>query len=89
MISLETKPGTEVVCCASPARPSDCPTRLVIGRVYTVAGWTSELITGKPLVDLVENYHEEWAWGRDCFRLLDLAGLDALLTRRVEAATAQ
>lgn len=87
MIALETKPGTEVICIKSPTRSPRCPTALTVGRVYTVADWTTELMTGKPLVDLVENYHEEWAWGRECFRQLDIAGLDALLADHAKEPT--
>lgn len=85
MISPHTPPGTEVLCInAGPPRSAECPTRLIFGQVYRVKGWTTELMSEKPLVDLVENYHEDWAWEPECFRPLELAGLDALLDARVK-----
>lgn len=85
MIPLDTPPGAEVICIdASSPRSSECPTEIVLGAVYTVRSWTTEMMTGKSLVDLHENYHEEWAWNPADFRLLDLGGLDACLNSRVK-----
>ncbi len=84
MIPLNTAPGTEVVCIEASSSAPDCPTKLTLGMIYTVKGWCEEFMTNKPLVDLEENYHDEFAWSPEYFRLLDLAGLDALLEARVK-----
>jgi hypothetical protein len=80
VIPLGTKPGTEVICINAGGWSRRCPFRLREGAIYTVRGWTDELFTGNPLVDLVEVYHDEWAAEPWRFRLLDLAGLGELLS---------
>jgi hypothetical protein len=85
MIPIDTPPGTKVICINTRLRLAT-RAAIVCGQIYTVHGWTTEILTNKPLVDLVENYDEEWAWEPENFRLLDIAGLDALLDAREKGA---
>lgn len=82
MIPLNTPPGAEVICIDDANWSTRCPFQLRRGCIYTVRGWTNELFTNNPLVDLEEVYHEEWAPEPWRFRLIDIGRLDMLLDAR-------
>ena len=72
-------PGTEVVCIKTP-RPCGGAEKPQAGNIYTVNRWIF-LVDG-PAIDLVETIHPVFCDHPPNFRLLNLAGLDNLLTER-------
>ena len=79
MIPLNTPPGTEIVCIVDPECVNGyVPPPIKKGCVYTISSWEPYLHDIVPYVSL-DGVSCIFVFHPGCFRLLDLAGLDALL----------